>query len=222
MIELVYHKEDPRNARLALIATLVIFPVLMLTSLPSSKRFTGVEARPKQIIHVARWVPPPPPKVTRPRQIEQKELAVRRVPVPDPTPEDPEPIHEPDIELQPIPIPPDVEIVIGAIEAPPGSGPVRAGIGGATNPVVIESTKVVPTYPEIARRAKITGTVILEAVVLRDGTVSDIKVLRTPVSGLGFESAAIEAVRQWRFRPATKNGTAVDVYFTVVVGFTLT
>ncbi len=89
-------------------------------------------------------------------------------------------------------------------------------------PVLIESTKQTPLYPEPARKAKLTGRVILEAVVLKDGTVSNIKVLRTPRPGMGFEEAAIDAVKQWRFRPALRNGEAVDVYFTVVVEFELT
>ena len=89
-------------------------------------------------------------------------------------------------------------------------------------PVLIESTKLTPLYPELARKAKLTGRVILEAVVLKDGSVSDIKVLRTPRPGMGFEKAAMDAVKQWRFRPALQNGVAVDVYFTVVVEFELT
>ena len=89
-------------------------------------------------------------------------------------------------------------------------------------PVLIESTKLTPLYPELGRKAKLTGSVILEAVVLKDGTVSNIKVLRTPRRGMGFEEAAIDAVKQWRFRPALQNGQPVDVYFTVVVEFELT
>jgi len=143
--------------------------------------------------------------------------------VPDPTPDDPEPVREPELEIVKVPIDPDVEVVVGSPEPPPlAGGPVRAGLGGITLPVLIESTKRTPVYPELGRKARLTGSVILEAVVQKDGSVSEIKVLRTPRAGMGFEEAAIDAVRQWRFRPALRNGVAVDAYFTVVVEFELT
>jgi protein TonB len=67
----------------------------------------------------------------------------------------------------------------------------------------------------------VTGNVILEAVVLRDGTIGTIKVLRSPSVALGFEEAAIEAVGQWRYKPGVQDGRPVDVYFTIVVEFIL-
>ena len=90
---------------------------------------------------------------------------------------------------------------------------------GVNYPVLIESTKVQPVYPELARKAEVTGSVILEAVVRKDGTVDGLKVLRSPGVNLGFEEAAIDAVSQWRYQPGTQNGQPVDVYFTIVVEF---
>jgi TonB family protein len=55
--------------------------------------------------------------------------------------------------------------------------------------------------------------------VRRDGTVSDVKVLRR--LGAGLDDRAIEAVRQWRFAPATRHGTPVDVIVEVAVEFNL-
>ena len=62
---------------------------------------------------------------------------------------------------------------------------------------------------------------ILEAVILADGTVGRVQVLRCSRPNYGFEESAIHAVKQWRYEPATLNDEPVDVYFTVVVHFSL-
>ncbi len=71
----------------------------------------------------------------------------------------------------------------------------------------------------MARSSRVEGQVKLEAVIRRDGTVGDIKV----VQGLrmGCTEAAIAALKQWRFRPEERNGVPVDVYYTLTVGFKL-
>jgi protein TonB len=78
-----------------------------------------------------------------------------------------------------------------------------------------------PEYPEIARRAKLDGSVILLAVVRPNGRVGAIEVLRAPHTRLGFEFAAIEAVKQWRYKPGLMNGRPVAVYVRIIVEFTL-
>ena len=96
-------------------------------------------------------------------------------------------------------------------EAPGGEAdlPVEAG-GGVVSPVLIESSGVKPDYPEVALRAGLEGLVVLEAIVDERGRVGhDIKVVRR--LGHGFDEAAVAAVRQWRFRPATRNGKPVKV-----------
>ena len=219
---LFFQKENHRPRKIALIATLLLYPMFLLIHPPSGKP-PAIEEKSGKLVYIQRWRPPPPPTVERPKQVVQEELAARRIPLPDPSPDDPEPLREPQRKIVLAEIDPDVDVVIGAPEPPPlAGGPVRAGLGGVTMPVLIESTKRTPLYPELGRKAKLTGSVILEAVVLKDGTVSNIKVLRTPRPGMGFEKAAIDAVKQWRFRPALRNGEAVEVYFTVVVEFELT
>jgi protein TonB len=111
--------------------------------------------------------------------------------------------------------------MLGGVDGGMLDQPLYAGIGGVTNPELITSTKRQPTYPEIARKAKISGQVILQAVVKKDGTVGDIQVLRSPGSKFGFDEAAIAAVKQWRYKPGLQNGKPVDVYFTIVVDFVL-
>ncbi|GBC79716.1 hypothetical protein HRbin09_00942 [bacterium HR09] len=78
---------------------------------------------------------------------------------------------------------------------------------------------VAPTYPEIARKARIEGVVILEIIVDKAGNVRDVRVLRG--LGMGLTEAAVEAVRQWRYEPATLNGRPVEVYITVTINFRL-
>lgn len=77
---------------------------------------------------------------------------------------------------------------------------------------------VAPSYPPIAQQAKISGVVILEALIAEDGSVRDVKVLRSvPL----LDTAATEAVRQWRFTPTLLNGVPVQVIMSVTVTFTL-
>ena len=86
---------------------------------------------------------------------------------------------------------------------------------------MITSSKKQPTYPESARKEKVSGQVVLQVVVRKDGTVGDIQVLRSPGSKYGFDEAAIAVVKEWRFKPGLQNGKPVDVYFTEVVDFVL-
>jgi protein TonB len=176
------------------------------------------EKKAENYIVVSKYVPPPP-KVKK-RQVIQQKLT-RKVPIPDPTPDEPEPIREPEPEEEPEPIPDDVEFIIGVPEPPPPSGPVLAGVNNVSNPVLIESTKIDPEYPELARVARVDGQVILQAIVRKDGSVGDISVIRVNRPNLGFEESARSAVLQWRYEPALQNGKPVEVYFTVVVDFSL-
>ena len=97
-----------------------------------------------------------------------------------------------------------------------GGGPYRPGSGVAP-PRLLREVKA--TYTEEARRRGITGDVLLEVVVRRDGSVGDAHVLQT--LGYGLEERAISAVRQWRFAPAIRKGVPVDVLVEVAVEFTL-
>jgi TonB family protein len=97
-----------------------------------------------------------------------------------------------------------------------GGGPYRPG-SGITAPGLLREVR--PDYTEEARRRGLEGDVVLEIVVRSDGTVGDIKVLQG-LSG-GLNQRAIEAVRQWRFSPARRFGTPVDVMVEVAVEFKL-
>jgi len=79
--------------------------------------------------------------------------------------------------------------------------------------------KVTPEYPPVARAAKISGTVIVQATISTTGDVVDASIVASRSELLN--DAAIDAVRQWKYRPARRNGEPVAVYFTVRVEFSL-
>jgi protein TonB len=97
-----------------------------------------------------------------------------------------------------------------------GGGPFRPG-SGITPPSLLREVK--PDYTEEARRRGINGDVELEIVVRSDGTVGDVRLQRG--LGSGLDQRAIDAVRQWRFSPARRQGVPVDVLVEVAVEFKL-
>jgi TonB family protein len=97
-----------------------------------------------------------------------------------------------------------------------GGGPYRPG-SGVTAPTLLREVR--PTYTQEARRRGIEGDVTLQIVVRRDGSISDVRVVRS--LGAGLDEKAVEAVRQWKFGPATRQGQPVDVLVNVSVAFTL-
>ena len=80
------------------------------------------------------------------------------------------------------------------------------------------TVNVPPVYPTIAVSARKEGIVILEAIIDARGNVESVRVLRSDPL---LESAAVEAVKQWKYTPALLNGVAVPVIMTVTVNFTL-
>jgi periplasmic protein TonB len=75
-----------------------------------------------------------------------------------------------------------------------------------------------PIYPDLARQARVEGTVVLEAILDRNGRVDQVFVVRSvPL----LDSAALDAVRQWRYTPTALNGQPVAVLMTITIRFTL-
>jgi len=97
-----------------------------------------------------------------------------------------------------------------------GGGVFRVG-GGVTAPTLLH--KVEPEYSEEARKAKYQGTVILYIQVDTSGRAVNMRVIHS--LGLGLDEKALEAVRQWRFRPGQKDGKPVTVEATIEVNFRL-
>jgi len=78
--------------------------------------------------------------------------------------------------------------------------------------------RVPPNYPDEARRQHVEGTVLLQALVGKDGNVHDTRVLHSIPA---LDSAAVAAVRQWHFKPATSEGKPIAVWVAVPVKFSL-
>jgi len=97
-----------------------------------------------------------------------------------------------------------------------GGGPYRPG-SGITPPSLLREVK--PDYTQDARRRGTEGDVVLEIVVRRDGSVGELKIIQS--LGSGLDQRAVDAVRQWRFSPARRHGTPVDVVVEVAVEFKL-
>jgi TonB family protein len=100
-------------------------------------------------------------------------------------------------------------------EGPPGIYP--AGQKGVSVPEVIYSPE--PSFSDEARKAKFQGIVMLLVVVGKDGRPYNVRVGQS--LGMGLDEKAIEAVRNWRFRPATFNGQPVATQIAVQVDFHL-
>ncbi|HCE02160.1 MAG TPA: hypothetical protein DEQ98_02870 [Acidobacteria bacterium] len=99
-----------------------------------------------------------------------------------------------------------------------GGGVYRPG-NGVETPQPLRQVR--PNYTSEAMRAKIQGEVIIEAVVLPDGTVGDVKIVRSLDTNFGLDEEAVKAARQWRFRPGTRFGDPVAVLVTIALTFTL-
>jgi protein TonB len=98
---------------------------------------------------------------------------------------------------------------------PPKPAPVRLHMGMQPPRKIAD---VAPLYPAIARAARVSGIVILEAVIDARGRVESVRVLRSIPT---LDQAAVDAVRQWRFTPTLLNGEPVPIVMTVTVNFTL-
>jgi protein TonB len=78
--------------------------------------------------------------------------------------------------------------------------------------------KTQPVYPPIAKAARVSGTVVLQATISRSGTIEGLRVISGPAM---LQQAAKDAVQQWRYRPYLLNNEPVEVETTVNVIFTL-
>lgn len=149
---------------------------------------------------------PPDPK--SPNIVPDSSVALRRLSTLDvPTP------------VPPIEVPPPPPVLEGGTgERPPAPPPPVSGEGGTVQPAVVIE-KVDPPYPEIAVRAQVEGSVVLDIGIDENGRVTDVQVTR----GLpfGLSEAAADAVRQWRYRPASGPHGPIPSRKTVRILFTL-
>ena len=106
-------------------------------------------------------------------------------------------------------------VAAGESSAAKPAGPSMVSSGVMAGNVL---TKVAPKYPDAAKRAKIQGAVVLEAVIGKDGTVENLQVVSGPEE---LAPSAIEAVRQWTYKPFLLNGDPVEVKTDITVTYSL-
>lgn len=99
-----------------------------------------------------------------------------------------------------------------------GGGAYRPG-NGVLLPQPVKEVK--PQYTADAMRAKVQGVVVVECVVLPDGSVGPVEIVRSLDSTFGLDQEAIKAAKQWKFRPGTRFGEPVAVLVTIELTFTL-
>ncbi len=126
---------------------------------------------------------------------------------------------EPPPVVQSRPVPNQIAVNKQEHLPPPGAPlaqePIRVG-GQVQSARLTYQTR--PVYPSLARQARIQGTVRIEAIISRNGTVENLEVL----SGHPLlNHAALDAVRQWRYQPTLLNGVAVEVITTIDINFTM-
>jgi len=214
---------------------LLLIPLYFTEALPKSQLLTFLQAPPP---------PPPPPPATQQvakimKQIQSDLLSGGQLRTPTRIPQKVQMIREEDA---PPPMPSTGGVVGGVPGGIPGGqlGGVIGGIVNATSnlnfvpklqPVVPQRIrisqgvttgmlihKVEPVYPSIARAARVQGSVILKAVIDRDGNIHDLQL----VSGHPLlVPSALDAVKQWHYRPYLLNGQPVEVETTVTVIFTM-
>jgi protein TonB len=208
--------------------TIVVVPLLTSEPLPEPNAAVNVFF----VEPAAPPPPPPPPPPPAPVRVN-----VPR-PVATPPPTDPAkftaPVDVPE-EIQPEEgIDLGVEGgVAGGVEGGVPGGVVGGVVGGLPDapPPPVQAVRVggqikepkklkhvAPTYPDIAKQARVQGVVILECTISPQGRVTDVKVLRgIPL----LDAAAQEAVKQWVYTPTLLNGVPVPVIMTVTVNFRL-
>jgi TonB family protein len=99
-----------------------------------------------------------------------------------------------------------------------GGGAYRPG-AGIELPVLLKEVK--PQYTSDAMRAKIQGIVIVEAIVLPDGTVGDVSIVKSLDPTFGLDQEALKAAKKWRFAPGKKQGEPVAVLVSIELTFNL-
>jgi len=174
-------------------------------------------------------MPPPPPvaRVRPPASARTPETAVNPAAAPRtaPTAIHPEipPPGIPDVGMPPgVGVPDGVGLVVTdrpAVmplpEPPRQSTPVRVADLPVTPKKIVDAR---PVYPEIARAARVEGTIIMEAVLDTGGRVTQLRILKSVPM---LDQAALDAVRQWRYTPSLYGGHPVSVLMTITIRFTL-
>ena len=215
---------------IGIVIVLVLIPLIFTEALPKQQLMTFLVAPPPP--------PPPPPPAAAPvhvvKQI-QTDIVNGQLRTPTKIPQKVQMIKEDEA-------PPPVMAASGVVGGVPGGvpgGQMGGVIGGiiSSTPVAVPKVaapqrvrvsqgvssgllvrRVQPTYPPLARQARIQGQVLLRAVISKDGSIENLQL----VSGHPMlVQSALDAVKQWKYRPYLLNGEPVEVDTEIVVNFTL-
>jgi len=214
-----------------LIGVLVLIPLLFTEALPKTQLMTFLVAPPPP-------PPPPPPPAAAPVRVVkqiQTDIINGQLRTPTKIPEKVQMIKEEEA-------PPPVTSMAGVVGGVPGGvpgGQMGGVIGGiiSSTPVAVPKVatpqrvrvsqgvtqgllirKIQPAYPPLARQARIQGDVVLQAEISKSGDIENLHL----ISGHPMLApAAIEAVKQWKYRPYILNGEPVEVETQITVIFSL-
>jgi periplasmic protein TonB len=214
---------------IAMIGVMVLIPLIFTEALPKQQLMTSLIAPPPP--------PPPPPPAAAPVKIVkqiQTDIVNGALRTPTKIPQKIQMIKEDEA-------PPQMAAagVVGGVPGGIPGGQMGGVIGGiiSSTPVAVPKVatpqrvrvsagvtsgllvrRIQPNYPPLARQARIQGTVVLHAVISKDGSIENL----TLVSGHPMLApAAIDAVKQWKYKPYLLNGEPVEVDTEVQVNFTL-
>ncbi len=212
-------RADRNRLLWAMIPATVLHMVLFALRLPVGEA-AAVPAKPERpvvLIRQYRIKPPEPPPI---REVIPPSPQPLHRTIPMPAIE--ESVIEPRIEPLPVPqieIPADAEVVYIPAPPPPTvdaepDGPILV-TGEVVGPVKLFAPE--PVYPRTARLAHVGGTVIVQATIDQRGEIVDLKVLRS--RPLGLTDATLQAMRRWRYEPATLHGKPVAVLVTLTATY---
>jgi periplasmic protein TonB len=216
--------------QMVLVGVLVLIPLLFTEALPKTQLMTFLVAPPPP-------PPPPPPPAAAVHVVKQVQTDIVNGQLRTPTkiPEKVQMIKEDEA-------PPPVMSASGVVGGVPGGipgGQMGGVIGGIISSTPVNVPKVVnpqrirvsqgvtqgmiirrvnPPYPPLARQARIQGPVVLQAEIGKDGSIQNLHL----ISGHPMLApAAIEAIKQWKYKPYILNGEPVEVETTITFNFTL-
>jgi periplasmic protein TonB len=212
--------------QMGLLGVLVLIPLIYTEALPKQQLMTFLVAPPPPP------PPPPPPAAAPPKVVKvQPEIVNNELREPTKIPKQIKMVKEEEA-------PPQVAGVVGGVPGGVAGGSMGGVIGGIVGsslppPKVAAPTKIRvssgvvagnkisgpnPTYPQIAKTARIQGQVVLQATISKQGTIQGLHAISGPPM---LYQSAIDAVRQWRYKPYILNGEPVEVETTIDVNFTL-
>jgi periplasmic protein TonB len=205
----------------ALLGALLLVPLIFTQTLPATLTNTFLVAPPPP-------APPPPPAQVVVKQAPVKTYAVNQMQAPMVIPKTVEIVKD---AAAPAAAPSVSEGVAGGTgdvlggigvgagppPPPPAAAPQRIRVGGDVEAASLLK-QVTPEYPSIAKTAHVSGTVVLHAIISKDGSIESLQYVSGPAL---LMTSAMSAVKEWRYKPTMLNGTPVEVDTTVQVVFSL-